>query len=222
MLLIIMSSYFASGTGAAGIAGAFLWWEVRGLGVRVGMGVSSVRLHFSSSTTSSCSHMFLFQLMPSIIPLTYHFLLPTPSSFLASRGINTPSAYVPLATAEDDAEGVQEEELDVDDNREFGRQPDLRVEEQELMIDDSKGKTDPVSKKVSLSANDKWRLVKPLLARYMLPLCTFQFFTSGTLVLDFPFQCPTPLQRTKLTNLETDFSLCLSCACSIQSPCLRF
>jgi len=56
-LLIIMSplsfrsrirnSYFAWGTGAAGIAGAFLWWEVRGLGVRVGMGVSSVRLLFA-------------------------------------------------------------------------------------------------------------------------------------------------------------------------------
>jgi len=129
--------------------------------------------------------------MPSIIPLTYHFLLPAPSSFLASRGANTPSAYVPLATAEDDAEGIREEELDVDDNREFGRQPDLRgvEEEQELMIDDSNGKTAPVSKKLSvtLSANDKWRLVKPLLARYMLPLCTFQFFTSGSLVLDFGF-----------------------------------
>jgi len=43
MLLIFISSYFASGTGAAGISGAFLWWEVRGLGVRVGVGVSSVR-----------------------------------------------------------------------------------------------------------------------------------------------------------------------------------
>ena len=171
--------------------------------------------------------MFLFQLMPSIIPLTYHFLLPSPSSFLASRGTNTPSAYVPLATAEDDAEGVQEEELDVDDNREFGRQPDLRVEEQELMIDDSNGKTDPVSKKVSLSANDKWRLVKPLLARYMLPLCTFQFFYSWNLGFGFwiyltvfvsgfvfPFQCPAPLQRTKLTNLE----LILVCVYLVRAP----
>ena len=121
------------------------------------------------------THTFLFQVMPSIIPLTYHFLLPSPSSF---RDINTPSAYVPLATAEDDAEGVQEEEPDFDVNREFGRQSDLRgVEEQQLMIDDSNGKTAPVSKNVlvTLSANDKWRLVKPLLARYMLPLCTFKF-----------------------------------------------
>lgn len=37
------SRYFASGTGAAGLAGAFLWWELRNLGVRVGVGLSSVR-----------------------------------------------------------------------------------------------------------------------------------------------------------------------------------
>jgi len=38
-----MTSYFASGTGAAGLVGAFLWWELRGLGVRVGVGLSAVR-----------------------------------------------------------------------------------------------------------------------------------------------------------------------------------
>jgi len=38
-----MTSYFASGTGAAGLVGALLWWEIRGLGVRIGVGVSSVR-----------------------------------------------------------------------------------------------------------------------------------------------------------------------------------
>lgn len=36
------SRYFASGTGAAGLVGAFLWWVVRGLGVRIGVGMSSV------------------------------------------------------------------------------------------------------------------------------------------------------------------------------------
>ena len=84
-----------------------------------------------------------------------------------------PSAYVPLATAEDDAEGVREDELDDHDNRPQGVE-----EEQELMVDDSDGKIAPASKKVSVTlfANDKWRLVKPLLGRYMLPLCTFFFF----------------------------------------------
>jgi len=37
------SRYFASGTGAAGLAGAFLWWELRSFGVPVGVGLSSVR-----------------------------------------------------------------------------------------------------------------------------------------------------------------------------------
>lgn len=37
------SSYFASGTGAAGLVGAFMWWELRSLGVRTGVGLSSVR-----------------------------------------------------------------------------------------------------------------------------------------------------------------------------------
>lgn len=35
-------SYFASGTGAAGLVGALLWWEVRSLGVRTGVGISAV------------------------------------------------------------------------------------------------------------------------------------------------------------------------------------
>jgi battenin len=34
--------HFASGTGAAGLVGAFLWWEVRGMGVRTGVGLSAV------------------------------------------------------------------------------------------------------------------------------------------------------------------------------------
>ncbi|KNZ79124.1 Protein BTN1 [Termitomyces sp. J132] len=53
--------YFASGTGAAGLVGAMLWWELRNLGVRVGVGLSSV--------------------LPFIIPLTYFFLLPPSSAF---------------------------------------------------------------------------------------------------------------------------------------------
>jgi len=162
---------------------------------------------------SSCSekptHTLLFQLMPSIIPLTYHFLLPSPSSLLAfplSHGTNTntPSPYVPLATADD------AEELNDEDNGEFRSQG--TEEEQELMLDDSDGKIIPTTfKKVSvtLSAYDKWRLVKPLLGRYMLPLCTF-FLTSGISALDF-LLCSfsfTLLQRAWLTNLEL-ISVCV-------------
>ena len=35
--------WFSSGTGAAGLVGAGLWWELRSLGVKAGLGISSVR-----------------------------------------------------------------------------------------------------------------------------------------------------------------------------------
>ena len=42
-LVLMAKSYFASGTGAAGLVGAFLWWELRNLGVQTGVGISAVR-----------------------------------------------------------------------------------------------------------------------------------------------------------------------------------
>ncbi|KAJ3500771.1 hypothetical protein NLJ89_g9644 [Agrocybe chaxingu] len=130
--------YFASGTGAAGLVGAFLWWEMRGLGVRAGVGLSSI--------------------MPSVIPLTYFLLLPHASAFLTHSAPATyqdafspPPAlsalpYTPLAAAIDE-EGEEE------------------------------GTLPPGPKRgVALSAADKWRLVKPLLGKYMVPLfCVYLF-----------------------------------------------
>jgi len=104
---------------------------------------------------------------------------------------------------------VREEELNDDNTGEFRFQG--VEEEQELMLDDTNGVTTSVSKKVSvtLSANDKWRLVKPLLGRYMLPLCTFFQF----LELWFWIFCCVlflfPLQRIWLTNLELIFLVCV-------------
>jgi len=127
--------YFASGTGAAGLAGAFLWWEVRGLGVRVGVGLSSV--------------------LPIIIPITYFFLLPrssvflytsTPSGYDSPNGHESTLPYTPLPAGEEE-EGEEEGFL----------------------------RAGP-GKNVALSINDKLRLVRPLLARYMLPLFMVYLF----------------------------------------------
>lgn len=41
--------WFSSGTGAAGLVGAGLWWELRGLGVRTGISISSVGYNDSSN-----------------------------------------------------------------------------------------------------------------------------------------------------------------------------
>ncbi|KAN0129210.1 batten's disease protein Cln3 [Lactarius tabidus] len=79
--------YFASGTGAAGLVGAFLWWELRGLGVRIGVGLSSV--------------------LPFVIPLTYFLLLPRPDAFsslvISDAEEAVPSSeYTQLPVSEED------------------------------------------------------------------------------------------------------------------------
>nr|GAT43301.1 batten's disease protein [Mycena chlorophos] len=119
--------YFSAGTGAAGLVGAFLWWEVRGLGVRVGVGLSSV--------------------MPLIIPLTYFFLLPQPAEFLGTEDHASTTPYTPLATGDEDLAGEEEGSIRA-----------------------------PAKHAVYLTASDKWRLVRPMLFRYMLPLfCVYLF-----------------------------------------------
>ncbi|KAI0628073.1 batten's disease protein Cln3 [Trametes polyzona] len=130
-------SYFASGTGGAGLAGAFLWWELRGLGVPIGVGLSSI--------------------LPFIMPLTYFFVLPRPDRFAGrtfavnEQDDNDDSAalsasYLPLPRGEEeDAVPVTEAEA-------------------------------AVKAPIALSLSDKWRLAKPMLTRYMLPLfCVYLF-----------------------------------------------
>ncbi|KAI0943483.1 hypothetical protein AcW1_002635 [Taiwanofungus camphoratus] len=125
--------YFASGTGAAGLVGAFLWWELRGLGVRIGVGLSSV--------------------LPFIIPLAYFSLLARPSAFAQS---DFPSSYEdPTIGAPPTTPYTPLPSNDVEDVS-----PPLR----------QAGGDEHSKRSVALSANDKWRLAKPLLARYMLPL----------------------------------------------------
>jgi battenin len=157
-MLKVISRYFASGTGAAGLVGAFLWWELRKFGVRVGVGLSSV-CPLSVHQTQLFIRLWLHQIMPVIIPLTYFFLLPHNTAFLfihtpASYEDHSPSDvisslhYTPLAANEDD---IREEEGTV--------APDPK-------------------RKVALSIEDKWRLVKPLLLKYMLPLCECSAFLA--------------------------------------------
>ncbi|EMD36899.1 hypothetical protein CERSUDRAFT_83923 [Gelatoporia subvermispora B] len=134
--------YFASGTGAAGLVGAFLWWELRNLGVRVGVGLSSV--------------------LPLVIPLAYYFLLPLPPAFVglgipeeARSSSAPPSPYTPyMPLPEDDAE------TDVSVNAQIGMGDDMQS---------GKGH-------VALTAQDKWKLAKPLIMKYMMPLfCVYLF-----------------------------------------------
>ncbi|KIK61333.1 hypothetical protein GYMLUDRAFT_580351 [Collybiopsis luxurians FD-317 M1] len=144
--------YFASGTGAAGLVGAFLWWEVRGLGVRTGVGLSSI--------------------LPLIIPATYFLLLPKSSAFLYTSSsypshhpgsgydVDSPLGHGP-GSASSPGSALPYTPLATGTEAELG--------EEEAS---SRG----VRKNVALTANDKLRLVKPLLWRYMLPLFSVYLF----------------------------------------------
>jgi len=100
--------------------------------------------------------------MPSIIPLTYFFLLPHSSAFINSAApsnyqdtfspppVLSSLPYTPLATAEDEA-GEEEGSLPAGPKR-----------------------------GIALSPSDKWRLVRPLLMKYMLPLCKSLFLVHDS------------------------------------------
>jgi battenin len=91
--------------------------------------------------------------MPLIIPLTYYFLLPSPSSFLYAT---TPTVYNDLLSPPPPISALPYTPL-----------PEAEDEEGE-----EEGTIPSGPKRgVALSIADKWRLVKPLIPKYMLPLC---------------------------------------------------
>lgn len=90
--------YFASGTGAAGIVGAFMWWELRGLGVQTGVGISAV--------------------LPFILPITYFFLLPRPAAF---SHLPSSTSYIPISA--DDVETGIDDDVSTQDDTEISVEP---------------------------------------------------------------------------------------------------
>ncbi|KAG9121867.1 battenin CLN3 protein, partial [Ceratobasidium sp. 392] len=124
--------YFASGTGAAGLVGAGLWWELRGLGVRFGVGLSAI--------------------LPFSIPLTYLLVLPPPDDYtsVVGSGVDWPAA-----------------------TSEYTALPDDETESEHVRVIGVAATIAPIS---GLTLADKWRLVRPLLLKYMLPLfCVYTF-----------------------------------------------
>ena len=89
--------------------------------------------------------------MPLTIPLAYYFLLPRPSEFTS---VALPSEY------EDEASSPST-------SIPYTPIPTTEVEDEVGLVT----RALPEKTAVSLSIRDKWRLVKPLLPKYMLPLC---------------------------------------------------
>lgn len=81
--------------------------------------------------------------MPFVIPLTYRFLLPSPASF--SSNLSLPEEY---------------------DDEDIGAPPTTSY----APIPSSEGEG-PLVTKAELRLRDKWRLVRPLFRKFMLPLC---------------------------------------------------
>lgn len=118
---------------------------MRSLGVRVGVGLSSVR---QMAISAFIRPQFSLQVFPFIIPLTYFFILPPTARFDSIVGVAS-AEYAPLPVFPEDNDSAR-----------------AIVSTNEYMVP-TKGAS------VSLSAADKLRLVRPLLLKYMLPLCMF-------------------------------------------------
>ena len=87
-----------------------------------------------------------------MLPLTYFFLLPRSAAFMDSP---SPGSYAPLP----------EEDLEISA---------VEVAEGDTLLGQ------PPKVPVFLTAGDKWRLVKPMIFKYMLPLCEYILITWMT------------------------------------------
>ncbi|KAI5980685.1 CLN3 protein-domain-containing protein [Pisolithus marmoratus] len=144
--------YWSSGTGAAGLFGSFLWWKLRGLGVEVGIGISS--------------------LFPFVIPLTYFLLLPRPAAFL------------------DPTTSIVYSALPLDD-------PEIPT------IDTSEGSSllgiAPKAESVFLTTADKWRLLEPMIPKYMLPLSKYTLWRDYYPLWQLVYQTTVFISRSTIS-----------------------
>lgn len=160
--------WFSSGTGAAGLIGAGLWWVLRGFGVRLGLLICSVR----SWPARSASVRFALlmtqresepQFLPLCMALTYFLVLPPLATF-QPRSTSGQTPYAALATTLDG---------DGDASSDTSR---LLGEDEEDDGDGDRARSGPVEtggevdKLPGLTTQDKYRLARPLFARFMLPL----------------------------------------------------
>ncbi|KAF8311520.1 batten's disease protein Cln3 [Cantharellus anzutake] len=154
--------YFASGTGCAGLLGAGLWWVLRGFGVQLGVGLSS--------------------LLPFVIPLAYFLVLPTATNFL-NAGTYTPfehDHYMGIPSAE------------------------IPAESPSMIITSNRDNASSGASSVCLTPADKWRLVRPLILRYMAPLfCvyTFEYTINQGISPTLIFAVPKPSQHPVLSHI---------------------
>ncbi|GAA5961155.1 hypothetical protein JCM8115_005849 [Rhodotorula mucilaginosa] len=184
--------WFSSGTGAAGIGGAGLWWVVRGLGVKQGLLICSI--------------------LPVCMAASYFLLLPRLSVFAAitqsfssnDRAVSN-APYSALA-ATDDSEDAGPEDGDV-------MSPlvgaDAAESDTEELLETRIQATLP-----SLTTREKIELAKPLFKRYMIPLFfvylaeyTINSGVAPTLLYEVPTKQDAPVLALAIKNLRDYYPL---------------
>ncbi|WWC72976.1 uncharacterized protein I206_106940 [Kwoniella pini CBS 10737] len=177
---------WSSGTGFAGIAGAGIWWLLRGLGVKGGLGLSSF--------------------LPLFFPITYTFLLPSRAELEAiSDDITGLGEYEPINTDSiPPSIFITPPSQDVVPQLSSSSASRTRLQEPN---DDLK----PISEeyqKVYLSTKEKLDLLKPLVFRYMIPLCAVyveEYVINSGVAPTLVFPIPTHGIWSKLFKSPRDY-----------------
>ncbi|GAA5943530.1 hypothetical protein JCM10213_005521 [Rhodosporidiobolus nylandii] len=173
--------WFASGTGAAGVGGAGLWWLVRGLGVRRGVGVCAV--------------------LPLCMSLAYFLLLPPLSAFSPSSPFlsTSQSGYSPLAADGDASDSDGEDE---------GADATVAVEEAALRRAAEKAALPSLTtqEKVELARPLVRRFMLPLFFVYLAEY-TINSGVAPTLLYEVPTRESAPVLHLAIKNLRDYYPL---------------
>ncbi|OCF56338.1 protein BTN1 [Kwoniella mangroviensis CBS 10435] len=171
---------WSSGTGFAGIAGAGIWWLLRGLGVRSGLGLSSI--------------------LPLFFPITYKFLLPSHQELGSMSSDRNLGEYQPISNNDDtvppsiyitppsqDPIPQLATSIEAEDNS----KPSLQTRH-----------------RIHLSTKEKLDLLKPLVLRYMVPLCAVyveEYVINSGVAPTLVFPLPTSGIWSKLFKSPRDY-----------------
>ena len=89
------------------------------------------------------------QILPFVIPITYFFILPRPDRFSRAEPEDDDAESAPLSAS-------------------YTRLPNEETVEESVPVTEGEAiATAPIA----LSMQDKWKLARPMLTKYMLPLC---------------------------------------------------
>ncbi|GAA5976819.1 hypothetical protein JCM5350_007257 [Sporobolomyces pararoseus] len=175
--------WFSSGTGAAGLIGAGLWWGLRGFGVRKGLLICSF--------------------LPLCMALTYFLLLPSFNSFQTSSSLSSETPYSTLTqdTNNSDTSPLLEEEEEQGEETEN----DDRIAKQ-LMEKRDKLPSLTRREKFELAKPLFFRFMLPLFFVYLAEY-TINSGVAPTLLYQIPDPHDSPVLSLMIKNLRDYYPL---------------